>query len=301
MLDFLLCFPLFFAFLHFMVIPPPSKRRRRGRSEQHQDVLPAGATETDTELLDRAGGFFTQANLDAPWVNRSNGADAAWRERIPQAVTHWKMMQQLQPSATITRNKFLKTKNSFGRTHAAVKKGVMAVIVFKCIFGSHAYFDFDNADGGLLKGCSSLALYDSHIVPLVSFLCHFFNAVDHRSGDLLAPMEVLNCKIGNWFKNLFKRSSENGTHSDDGVFNVLADNAAGRHAGETCCYIHWHKWVAQNFPHFHAESQKKRPTHVITDAENTGTNWTAIRSDNAYVFEQCPRHSTVSLTSSLCH
>ena len=79
------------------------------------------------------------------------------------------MMQQLQPSATITRNKFLKTKNSFGRTHAAVKKGVMAVIVFKCIFGSHAYFDFDNADGGLLKGCSSLALYDSHIVPLVSF------------------------------------------------------------------------------------------------------------------------------------
>ena len=287
MLDFLLCLPLFFAFVHMMVVPPPSKRRRRGRSEQHQEVLAAGATETDTELLDRAGGFFTQANLDATWVNRAAGTDVTWRERILQAVTHWKMVQQVQPPLTITRNKFLKTKNAFGRTHAAVKRGMMAVIVFKCVFGTQSHFDFDNADGGLLSGCSSLALFDSHIVPLVKFLCHFFNAVDYRSGDLLSPDEVLNCNIGNWFKNLFKRSSENGTYSDGGVFGVIADHAAGRHADETCCkglYIHWYKWMTQNFPHFHTESQKKRPTHVITDAENTGASWTAIQSDNAHVF-----------------
>jgi len=60
MLDFLLCFPLFFAFIHMMVVPPPSKRRRRGPSEQHQDVLAAGATKTDTELLDRPGGFLVK-------------------------------------------------------------------------------------------------------------------------------------------------------------------------------------------------------------------------------------------------
>ena len=111
MLDFLLCLPLFFAFVHMMVVPPPSKRRRRGRSEQHQEVLAAGATETDTELLDRAGGFFTQANLDATWVNRAAGTDVTWRERILQAVTHWKMVQQVQPPLNITRHKFLKTKS----------------------------------------------------------------------------------------------------------------------------------------------------------------------------------------------
>jgi len=88
MLDFLLCLPLFFAFVHMMVVPPPSKRCHRGRSEQHQEVIAAGAAETDTELLDRAGGFFAQANLDAPWVNHATGTNAAWRERILEAVTH---------------------------------------------------------------------------------------------------------------------------------------------------------------------------------------------------------------------
>jgi len=112
MLDFLLCLPLFLAFILMVVVPLPSKRRRQGRLEKHQEVLAAGATETNTEPLDRPGGCFAQANLDAHWVNHCNGTGTAWRERILQAITHWKMMQQLQPSAAVTRAKFLKTKNS---------------------------------------------------------------------------------------------------------------------------------------------------------------------------------------------
>ena len=288
MLEFILCLPFFLVFMSMMVVPPPSKRRRQGRSEAHQAIAAAGPAETDTELLDRAVEFFTQANLDAPWVNRRIGTDTTWRERIVEAIVHWKMMQQVQPPASITRCKYLKSKNAFSRTHKAVKKGMMAYIVFKCVFGTQAFFDFDNADGGLLKSCSSLAMYDSHIVPLVKFLCHFFNARDHRRGKLLSPDAVLNLNIGNWHKNVFKRSSENGIYSDDGVHAVIADHAAGRHADETCCKglcIHWHKWMSQNFVTFHVDTQAPGPTHVLTDAENVGATWTAIQTDNAYKFD----------------
>jgi len=165
---------------------------------------------------------------------------------------------------------------------------MMAIVVYRCVFGSHAYFDFDNSDGGLLKSCSSLTLYDEYIVPLVKFLCHFYNAVDHRGGVLLRDDDVLNVNIGNWFKNTFKRASDNGIYSDAGALAVIADAEAGNHADETACkglYIHWYKWVAQNFPNFHPQVMMKVPTHVLSNAENNGAAWTAITSDNTYRFD----------------
>jgi len=97
MLDFLLLLPFFLAFFQMMVVPPPAKRRRRGRTQQHQAVASAAATESDTDLLDRVGGFFTVAHLDELWVNRPEGSQTTWRERILQAINHWKMIQPLQP------------------------------------------------------------------------------------------------------------------------------------------------------------------------------------------------------------
>ena len=271
--------------------PPSKKRKRNQRKAKPGEKAHATANDTVLTLLNKAApdGYFTAANLDAEWNNRPDGSDTTWRQRIVDAVDHWILVKDLQPPTSLTKHEYLRKKFMFSRTHRSMKTGMLACIIYKCVYGPQAAFDRDTNSGGLLKASSGLDVYTNIILPLVKFICHYYNITDDKGGDLLTVDAVLDENYGNWRKNLIERSTAFGVFSAGAVLDLTAnyvDNDTP-FPDETCCkgiYRPWYKWLVQNFPDFHRDTLAKKPSHIIRDAENTGAQWTTLATDGEYAF-----------------
>lgn len=269
-----------------MVLSPPLKKRKRDRkSSPNEKTATAGAT--TEQLLGEADSGFSQDFLEEDWANSLANPKITNRERILAAINYWKQIQALTPSTAITNHAHCRQKFMFSRTEAAVKRGLLSQIIYICVYGHLAKFPRDTTFGGLLKGSSGAPQYTNIIVPLVNFICSYFNVKDRKGRDLFTAEDVLDENYGHWRKNMILRSTEHGVWSDTAVEEHLHGlDEEDPLADETCCkgvYYEWYKVIVSLDSDFHKETMKAKPTHFLTDDQNEATSWAAVKDGVGFV------------------
>lgn len=276
-----------------MSLCPPIKKRRTGRLHHGNEAeeAEAGVTREDIIALLNQNQFgFTQATLDAAWPNRDPDSETTWRDRIADCILEWIKIKDVAPSTHITQAEKLRRLFMYNRTHLSMKSGMLAVIIYKCVFGRKAILTRDTKTGGLLSGLSVMAQFTTVIRPMLLFVLKHYNVTNAKGGNLLTEYDVVKLNFGNWRKNVVERVTLHGTWSEAGVEAMFPDGMEDDPVDtfdETCCkgmYFHWHKWIAQIIPDIHKDMLAAKPKHLLTNTENTGTIWTNVKADGTYSF-----------------